>query len=341
MVVRLGELLVQEGVLTEAQLHHALAQHGQSGEKLGTDLLDLGFVSEQVLAQALGRQLNVPSVDAGQVARIPTAVVDILPRNVAQKYRAVPLRIENRVLYVCMDDPTNLGGIDAVRFATNCAVKPLVTPETTLDYALERYYGVAGRRRCRQSEPNPIFGGTGEQRELCYEQGHERLASGHEIHDPESVSTLAAVQTSLELVDLVRAFIVRSFRQAVVLQVGDNEAVAVAQHGLSIGSVGLGRIRTQVLEGSQLHDAIAHERVIFRDTTQDASVLKVCALARIRPHNITLIPVGDGQRIAYVALCTGLTRDQLRTQYPRLRRFVGRVCCAFQILALRQRMQQL
>lgn len=76
--MRLGDLLVQEDIISESQLQKALDDQRVNGRKLGVTLVDLGFISEQDLLEFLARQLNIPFVELGD-RKIPDEVVNLLP----------------------------------------------------------------------------------------------------------------------------------------------------------------------------------------------------------------------------------------------------------------------
>jgi hypothetical protein len=141
--IRLGELLVQHRVITEAQLAEALKAQQLFGGRIGTNLVELGFVSEQGLTKFLSTQLNIPAIDSRELDAIPSDVLAVLPLATVEKYRVVPLSSSGRKLRVATADPTDLSAIDEISFATGLTITPLIAPELLITYALEKYYGVA------------------------------------------------------------------------------------------------------------------------------------------------------------------------------------------------------
>src|SRR5437660_9670012 len=91
-MARLGELLVQAGAITADQLQFALRYQKQHGGRLGTNLVELGFLSESALAKTLSAQLRLPAVSAGALEKVPPEVIQLLPRDSAAHFRAVPVR---------------------------------------------------------------------------------------------------------------------------------------------------------------------------------------------------------------------------------------------------------
>ena len=112
--IRLGELLVQQGAISEEQLAAALAEQTRPGRKLGRVLGDLGFMSESALHEFLARHLQVPFVDLKQV-RIDREAIKLLPEPLARRYRALVLQQDARGLLVGMADPSDLHAYDELQ----------------------------------------------------------------------------------------------------------------------------------------------------------------------------------------------------------------------------------
>jgi MSHA biogenesis protein MshE len=109
--IRLGELLIENKVISQEQLNAALAEQRRSGRKLGRALTDLGIVSETALHEFLARHLNITYVDLRQL-NIDREVVRLLPEALARRYRALVLQADKRGLLVAMADPTDLFAFD-------------------------------------------------------------------------------------------------------------------------------------------------------------------------------------------------------------------------------------
>ncbi|MFQ1619817.1 MSHA fimbrial ATPase MshE [Aeromonas veronii] len=111
--MRLGDLLVQEQIISDDQLQLALQQQRQTGRKLGTTLIDLGFISEVQLLQFLARQLDVPFFDLNNLT-IDAAAVPLLPEVQARRYRALAVNLTDNKVTVAMSDPADLSALDAI-----------------------------------------------------------------------------------------------------------------------------------------------------------------------------------------------------------------------------------
>jgi len=137
---RLGEILVQAGVLSDAQLRAALGEQRRWGGPLGRILVDMKLVNEDAMVQALSHQLNFPTVNLDQ-RKIELAVLDLVSADLADGHAVVPFNVQGKFLDVAMSDPTNLGIIDELRIRTRMNVRPYLAGPKMIERAVARYYG--------------------------------------------------------------------------------------------------------------------------------------------------------------------------------------------------------
>jgi type IV pilus assembly protein PilB len=141
---RIGELLVEAGVLSQSQLEQALFAQRKDGRKLGQLLIELGLASEIQLTQTLSRQLSVPWVSLYHVD-FSRSLLNLVAREAAEKYCLVPIfvrrvRKQGETLYVAMDDPTNDAAIEDVARASAMPVKPMIACPSDIRAAIRVYY---------------------------------------------------------------------------------------------------------------------------------------------------------------------------------------------------------
>jgi len=136
---RIGELLVQDGLITALQLSKGLAEARQNGTRLGFALIKLGAIAEADLTRALAKQYRVPAVDLERVP-IDPRIPRMLPAELALKHQVLPIRRVGRTLTVAMADPTDANAIDSVKFVTRHDIEPVVVGEFTLRKYLEIHY---------------------------------------------------------------------------------------------------------------------------------------------------------------------------------------------------------
>ena len=141
--VRLGELLVNSGVITAEQLQQALDNPNRQGKKLGEFLVDEGIVSEDDLAKALSRQLDLDMIDL-QSVNVDKEVLNLVPVNVLKKNKIFPFAYKENnfnVLMVAMADPLDYNAIDDINIITNFQVEPVVATTRSIMLAIDKYFG--------------------------------------------------------------------------------------------------------------------------------------------------------------------------------------------------------
>ncbi|MBW2276523.1 MAG: type IV-A pilus assembly ATPase PilB [Deltaproteobacteria bacterium] len=136
---RLGELLVREKMISLKELRKAQDLQKASGDNLGKSLAKLGYVSDTEVTEFIAAQYNVPSLDLAQYD-IEQEIIDLIPREVAERHKIIPVSRAGTSLVVAMMDPTNLHAIDDVKFLTGYNVEPVVAAEGSIDAAIENYY---------------------------------------------------------------------------------------------------------------------------------------------------------------------------------------------------------
>ncbi len=143
--LRLGDVLVNSGVITEEELKKGLERQKNSGRKLGETLVDEGFATEENIAKALSSQLHYDMIDLQNVS-IEEDVLSLVPASVLKKYKAIPFeysRDNMNVLRVAMSDPMDMTAMDDINIITNLQVEPVVATMRSVMLALDRYYGQA------------------------------------------------------------------------------------------------------------------------------------------------------------------------------------------------------
>ena len=142
MAEKLGELLIKKNLLTQAQLEAALQAQVIFGGKLGTVLIEMGLITEDILADILEQLINIPCAKPGQLQNIPDNVIKIISPEQAEKHKVMPVSVIGKKLTLAMADPRNLQSIDEISFRTGYIVMPILALEVRLVFALENYYGV-------------------------------------------------------------------------------------------------------------------------------------------------------------------------------------------------------
>lgn len=137
---RLAETLVEEGVITELQLQNALQRQLIMGGKIGSNLLELKYLTEEGLGRALSKIYKMPFLSAESFSNIPADVIKSIPKEITIRHRVIPIKMEPKSITIAMENPNNLTAMDEIGFMTGCRVAPAVASETRIALELNRYY---------------------------------------------------------------------------------------------------------------------------------------------------------------------------------------------------------
>lgn len=139
--MKIGEILLKEGILKKGQLEKALVEQKRLGGKFGSILIHLGYVTESQLVTALEKKLNVPSVELSAL-NLNRSVVKIIPADLALKHQIIPISRVGKTLRMAMVNPFDNDAIESVRFGLGYDVEPVVAAERAMNSALKKYYKI-------------------------------------------------------------------------------------------------------------------------------------------------------------------------------------------------------
>ncbi|MGE5530137.1 MAG: type II secretion system ATPase GspE [Patescibacteria group bacterium] len=139
----LGAILVRRGSIDADQLERALAEQKESGRPLGAVLVERGYAAETAVAQALAEQLGLEYCEPAAM-EIPSAALAALTPRLAERFKVVPLRLEEGRLTVAVSDPFDLERLDLLRDLTGLALRPALATGQAIEDALRRYYRGGG-----------------------------------------------------------------------------------------------------------------------------------------------------------------------------------------------------
>lgn len=138
---RLGELLLESGIITEPQLQTALEEQQRTKKKLGDVLLAQGVLTEHQLIEVLEFQLGIPHVTLSRF-QIDAKLSQVIPEQMARRYQVLPIRVDGRKLMVAMADPLDLFVIDDLRMSTGFTIEPAIISRGELQRGIARLYGL-------------------------------------------------------------------------------------------------------------------------------------------------------------------------------------------------------
>ena len=186
---RLGDLLIEKGLINKEDLEKAIEQQSHTAERLGKVLMDLGFISEDDLYRTLSEQLHIPFLSKSDYPETPILDIDFSIKFMRQ-YKFFPLEIKDGTLSVAMSDPIDLYTIDELRLFTRCKVRVYVSKESDVLAAIEQRYG----------------GGATTMEKIIEDMAEEELqllASGEE----EDIDHLRDMASEAPVIKLVNLFI--------------------------------------------------------------------------------------------------------------------------------------
>jgi len=141
---QLGQILLEQGLISEEHLQRALDEHRNTPKSLGRVLIDLGYIRERDLVRALAEQVGLEFVDLTEY-RIDAAATALLPEALCRRYRALPIGEEDGKLLVAMSDPANVYALDDIRTITGRDVRPVVATANDVEQSIQRFSGMGDR----------------------------------------------------------------------------------------------------------------------------------------------------------------------------------------------------
>ncbi len=142
MALKLGQMLLKTGAISDEQLEEALNAQKITGGSLGNNLVKMGIITEEEILNYLGKQLNVEVIQL-HPEDLKQEVVSIIPADVAKKFSVIAVSKKGNTLTVAAADPTNIFVLDSIKFVTGLNVKPTIASEAQIKEAMDNFYAPA------------------------------------------------------------------------------------------------------------------------------------------------------------------------------------------------------
>ena len=139
MNIKIGQILLNSGIISNKQLENALKKQSEDGNRLGYHLVNSKAISEEDLNKFLARQQSIESSDLNKID-IDEDVVHLITGDIARRYEVIPISREGRKLIVAMTDPNNLFAIDDLRFSLGMDIEPHICASSMIKKALSKFY---------------------------------------------------------------------------------------------------------------------------------------------------------------------------------------------------------
>ncbi len=195
---RLGEILVEGGLLTEKQLEQALPYQKKSGLKLGQFLVREGIVSESQIVDMVSNQLNLKKYSADQY-NVDTELANVISPDIAFRYQVAPLNKSGLLLTVAMIDPMDINAVDAIEVYTNNEVETVICTEQDLNQLLSTLYG----------SYSGIGGVLEDMEDVEYDKENEKV----QVTEDVEVSSLQGMAEEAPVVRLVNSILSQGVRE--------------------------------------------------------------------------------------------------------------------------------
>jgi len=185
--LRLGEYLVEKGLLSQQELIKALEEQKITGEPLGQILIKKRLIEEMQMYQILAEQLGVEFLDLFGI-EIPVGLFSLVPEHIAKIYCIIPVKRDQNILTIAMIDPNDPFAIDELRTLTGLAIKTVMSSKTQIMAAIEKYYG---------------GGAIGEVLSLVESEGTVEVVTDTETEDIEEIKKSAEEAPITKLVNVI------------------------------------------------------------------------------------------------------------------------------------------
>jgi len=362
--MKIGEILIQRGLITKVQLKEALDAQLIFGGNLGTCLMELGYLQERKLGAVLAEIFDVEYASPEYFDKVPRSVVASLNARLVERHQCVPFRLQDKVLDVAMTNPKDPLSRDELAFASGYNVRPWVSPEARIFQAMEKYYDIPRRLRyvtlCKQidraaamDEPATADARIDAMRaavrgaasEVAEAQPRPRPAVATSVmdSDDESDPLLALTQRLTraagvdEVVDHVLENASLSAHRAIVFMVRQGVAFPWRATGVAQGerwsTLSFG-ITTeplfQLLNGDEVFHGPIPRTAMYRRFFE--------ALELEFPDEVILVPAHVDDRLVALFYGDGGVNGRIRGESENVRRLVRKMGMALGMIQLRQRL---
>lgn len=370
MALKLGELLLKEKMITPGQLEEALKNQVVYGIRLGSSLVEMGYVDEEALAQLLSRKLGVPCVGRKELTTVPKELLRNFPRILVKTHHVVPLKLEGNRLNLAMTDPTDFKAIEEVGFVTGHVVVPFIAPDVQISWALATYYHISSgqtryqmvaeqRRKAGASKPAkpatitmPGFSETGELLNVTIPAEFEGFAQLQDnalddlFRTPDDVSRytvdrlsidFAAAHSRDEVANVFINYLGQEFSAGALFIVRGNSAVG--WRGVSGGErvAGFADLHLLLSKPSVLRDVVESRNFAMGsliNTPENRQILKTLNIPA--ETSLLVLPVVMLNKVVAVVLVTA-DMDALGRRLTELQKLVRKASLAFEMLIIKNK----
>jgi hypothetical protein len=358
LAITLLDMLLNARIINREQFEEALRNRVIYGGKIGTSLIELGYVGEEDLARFLSNKLEVPYVHYDQLLAIPPEVIALLPRELALKYGVIPLSLDKKRLNLVMADPADLKAIDEIGFITGYIIRPHVTPEIRLIQALGKYYQtdidfrfqslidrIDAKRLKKSPAPAPGPEKFSPPREADLEEAEiiesADLTARISRFAPDEISKkLAMAGSREEIVDIVMDHLGRKLLRVALFIIRDKTAVGWKGVYRQNPLPDMGQLKISLKETSAMK-TVADDAGLYLGplpyNTPNRLLLE--GLGGGHPDSVLIMPLIISGRIVNILYAEG--EENLGAMVPELQKLLLKAALAFESLICREKILML
>lgn len=318
--MKLGEALIKNSLITRDQLNQALERQVIFGGRIGSNIMELGFIKEHEMLSFLSFFFKVPAVKVVELNAIDPEVIASITRDFADKYRIVPFRKDRNRLHVAMLDPRSLSSVDELRFLTGFDIVPYVITELRLLYCLEKYYDL--KRDLRYVS---VFGKDDVQEEKKPEDTAKQIVKVKEQY--------AAVRDREEVIGVLLNETKPVASRAAVFVVKGNAVSGWKARGLEVEQF------SQSVEGQSVFSDVLSRKTYYR-----GPLLKIPGNAMLierlngTPQDCCMMPVAIRDKIIGLLYVDNGNRSVLDAGLGYIHSLVAMAAVSFEIVILRKKL---
>jgi len=374
---QIAEYLLERGLISSAQLEEAQRTQGFFGGRLETHLLKLGYVSEELLGEAMTEVSGVPFASWEHLRAAPQAALEALPMPLIERHRVCPFRLDSGRLRVATLAPRDAVALRELQAATAHTIEPWVTAEPKLYQALERHYklrfeGTKGINVHREasdrarSAPGPSAGLPPRQAEpevgldgrpLDAEVSFEEYATDREAipRAPAPAATsvadggldaldeaFASARDRDEIAEALFAFCSSRASRCGLFAVGRDAVRGISGRGRAFESDALRKLSVPVGSGTVFDSALQSRDFYFGVVPGlPANRDLYTALGGRLPSNVMLLPVLVKERMVALLYLDNESEPLPRPDIPLMRRVAAKASLAFELVLLRNKLREI
>ncbi len=318
--MKLGEALMNSSIITRDQLKQALERQVIFGGRIGSNIIELGFVKEQEMLSFLSSFFKVPAVKVTDLNTIDPEVIASITAEFADKYKILPFRKDRNRLHVAMLDPRSLSSVDEMRFLTGFDIVPYVITELRMLYCLEKYYGL--KRDLRYIS---VFGGEVAQEEKKPEDAAKQILKVKE--------QFASVRDKEEVIGVLLNDTKQAAARAAVFLVKGNAVSGWKSRGINIDLFSL------PLDGQSLFSEVLSTKNYYR-----GPLLKIPGNALLierlngTPQDCCMMPVTIRDKIIGLLYVDNGNNSVLDAGLGFIHSLVAMAAVSFEIVILRKKL---